>query len=762
MNAPQWRSHDVWAAAAVAALPFVFFWPVWVLGAAFCIDDMPLWNFFFRWHVRCLAGGVLPLWNSKMTMGYPAFASLVPVPTVYPIGFFCEFFRIGPSYVALVHMSLAGLSMYVLGRTMRLSHWAALLAGVAWGSGRWFIGQIPNLTPIVATAWIPLVIAGVHRFVASRRKAWIVAAGLVTGLQLLGGHPQMALMGWVVLALYGLFGPKGGSSRVMTIARAAVGSASAVVLGVGLAAMRLVPGILFASMSERWGGMPTEEFFLCSLDWEHLALFVLPNFYGSPRTIGYSGGGIFCESHMYIGLIPLALAVASLARLSDWRARFGWAVFFVSTAFAFGGHLPAYRVLQHVPMLREFTVPMRWMSMATLGLAVAAGAGLDSVLRLVNGKSAHRRPLLFPLLCAAALLGLGWARFDLNFGPSPSSLPLATTLMYARALDVASCLILVAVCGYGVVLWRWGHLRRRWFAAGAVLFLALDLGLSGIGSVSPTRMPIPREDLPSFAKTLARRAHSTRVAFGPSVPIGLVEYAADAALPCFQDRLLQYTTARVDKLTRRVEALRPFLGGGRFTRHFLGVGYLVTLLRRSDPCVRQIEHEDGLPLVYAFTDGPRRIAVVPRARVVGTDAAALDAVLAPNFDAREEAVFVASAPRTEPTPRTAERPSLVVRNDGELEMALDVLAAKGEMLVVKDSWYPGWRAFANRKRTRVWRADYLLRAIPIKTNRSSVHMVFAPKDFKAGAMISLAAVLVLGICAMLVLLPCDDRCRPRA
>ena len=68
-----------------------------------------------------------------------------------------------------------------------------------------------------------------------------------------------------------------------------------------------------------------------------------------------------------------------------------------------------------------------------------------------------------------------------------------------------------------------------------------------------------------------------------------------------------------------------------------------------------------------------------------------------------------------------------------------------KFLLLSDQYYPGWKAFLDTKRVKIYKADFILRAVHI--TRAGVHtvkFVFDPFSFKLGlavSLVTLAAVI---------------------
>ncbi len=83
-------------------------------------------------------------------------------------------------------------------------------------------------------------------------------------------------------------------------------------------------------------------------------------------------------------------------------------------------------------------------------------------------------------------------------------------------------------------------------------------------------------------------------------------------------------------------------------------------------------------------------------------------------------------------------------------LGLQVKAPEDSLLVLSKTYYPGWKAFVDGKKTKIYRADYTFRAIPLNAGTHRVEFVYDPLSFKLGA-----AVTLLGIigCAVIYLIP---------
>jgi uncharacterized membrane protein YfhO len=74
-------------------------------------------------------------------------------------------------------------------------------------------------------------------------------------------------------------------------------------------------------------------------------------------------------------------------------------------------------------------------------------------------------------------------------------------------------------------------------------------------------------------------------------------------------------------------------------------------------------------------------------------------------------------------------------------LVLQATSEEDSLLVLSDTYYPGWRAFVDGKKTKIYRADYTFRAIPISAGRHRVEFVYDPLSFKLGALFTILGII---------------------
>jgi hypothetical protein len=153
--------------------------------------------------------------------------------------------------------------------------------------------------------------------------------------------------------------------------------------------------------------------------------------------------------------------------------------------------------------------------------------------------------------------------------------------------------------------------------------------------------------------------------------------------------------------------------------------------------------------IYEQTQPVSRVWLPTEVSVVASDQDALEAMRAPGFDGRRRAVVLSSDwdPAWPPRAVGDARAELVSYEPERVEIA--VLADSPRLLVVTDSWYPGWQAEVSGTPARLVRVDHAFRGVVVPGGESRIVMSYRPPLLPLGAGIS--GLALLGAAALLLL-----------
>ncbi len=476
---PRIRSLLRHPALPVFLVALALAWPVLRPGYAL-FWGTPYFQFIpWRWLAwRQIVQGHFPWWNPYAGLGTPLFANY-QTAVLYP-----------PTWLLFLAAALAGLKglAYAHGWVL-VGHWL----WAAWGMVRFLQGShtpeddhsgFPRLAAWLgglvfafsgysvaragvflsmnaAMAWTPWVLWATHRLVTrpGPRAAWLWSG--IVALLLLSGHAQTA---WYTLLLAGLWAAWRLRGRWHRRVLGWAGFA-------GLAALALAAGQLAATaeytlLSQRSQGLQDEAFALQYSFWPwHYLNFLHPRMFGHPARGDAWGYPAAWEDAVYVGVLPLLLALYAALRRGFRDRPFWLGVLLTANLFALGRFTPLYPWLyRHVPTFDAFQAPARWHLWTVFALAVLAAEAAARVSRPSG------RGLYWSRLATAAALGLAGTAFLVGYlVPSPKVHTLARGLsLFGLAAFVTGWLFLRLPAGR----------RGRWLL---FLWAALDLALNQQG-----------------------------------------------------------------------------------------------------------------------------------------------------------------------------------------------------------------------------------------------------------------------------------------
>ncbi len=184
-----------WPALLIGGAWLWMFWPM-MSGQTVCgfRDSAYLYYPLFKWIDSVWAGGEIPLWNPYCNYGLSVVGD-GSSSVFYPgkLIFLCRFLSFPSRYgiYLAAHVLLAATGAYTLARTMKANRAGATLAGASYAFGGSVLFQVTNVIFLVSAAWLPFALVSVWRGVIRNDLRFAVAAGVVCGLMILGGDPQM-------------------------------------------------------------------------------------------------------------------------------------------------------------------------------------------------------------------------------------------------------------------------------------------------------------------------------------------------------------------------------------------------------------------------------------------------------------------------------------------------------------------------------------------------------------------------------------------
>ena len=155
-------------------------------------------------------------------------------------------------------------------------------------------------------------------------------------------------------------------------------------------------------------------------------------------------------------------------------------------------------------------------------------------------------------------------------------------------------------------------------------------------------------------------------------------------------------------------------------------------------------NETRYAAVYLNRNCLPRAFLVRKPLIVKDERAILSHMSDKKFDPKEEIILeeYVEVPQQEKTGRIRED-KVNILDYRPQRIDIFVVAKRPAFLLLSDTYYPGWKAYIDGKKTHIQRADYLLRAVVVPEGKHIVRFVYEPLSFRVGGIITLTALFSL-------------------
>src|SRR4030042_3626260 len=87
------------------------------------------------------------------------------------------------------------------------------------------------------------------------------------------------------------------------------------------------------------------------------------------------------------------------------------------------------------------------------------------------------------------------------------------------------------------------------------------------------------------------------------------------------------------------------------------------------------------------------------------------------------------------------RNKVELKHESNNRLLLVAESTENTILVLSDTYFPGWRVFVDGKEEKIYRADYNLRAVLLGAGTHQVKFIYHPLSFKLGAIITFLGII---------------------
>ena len=695
----------------------------WVWGPDLAQQILP----WFDEEGRQLHHSHFPLWDTHNWGGQPFLGQAQP-GAAYPLNWLLWLLPRQHGHISMVSLQwyyvaihyMAALFCYLLCRDLGRSRWASLIGGLVFSLGG-YVATTDWPQMVNGAVWSPLVFLFLLR--ASRGVRPVASAalcGLSMGMSWLSGHHQVPI--FLMLAaggawLYFAF-PKGRLD--FRVARLA---AISVVFAVLVGALQILPAQEYGRLALRWVGTPEP------VGWKDAIPYYIHREH-SLHPIGMFAilfPAMRSEADPFLGVAACSLLALGIVLCWHERAvKFFAALSLAGLVYALGASSVFNGVIYAVvPWVEKARVPASATIIFCTGAAVLVAFGVQAFPQASDS--------LWRIRIARAL-----AAFGAITGVMVLSILFAKKMIWDFDDRVGMTVFVALLMSALLAAWRTEKLTLRQALTLLTMLVVLELGME------TTSWQMDRNDYaahnfiekiwgnPDLADFLNRREKPFRV-----------ERTTDELLPNWGDYYnIDFMQAQAG-VTANTFQLETHLWP---TRMLLGVKY--TLGRTAvDPSEREIfTGASGIKVFENPNAFPRAWAVHEVIGIQGMPAGR--AFINDHYTELRQKAFMSATPiKLLPCPTPADTVSVAEYGPSRVIIRAN-MSCEG-MVVLSDTFYPGWYAEVDGHPEEIHEVDLALRGVLVKQGAHEIKFQYRPRSVMLGAVLTFTGVMGAAVLAFL-------------
>lgn len=690
--------------------------------------------------------GIFPLWIPHALGGAPLAANFQS-GLFYPLNIiFFIFSNISAwSIYVIIQPVMASVFCYLFLKNLKISTFSSLIGGLTFAFSGFMMVWYEYGIVGHAGLWLPLLLLMVDRMEDKVSFKWLFLNAIFVSMSILAGYPQIAIYSLAVCSAYALYryyqSKKKGTLIVFP----------AMVIGMLLSAIQILPGLELMRLSIRQSDPTALSFFSGIIPLKNLLLSFAPDFFGHPATLNWWGNAAYNETAFYIGIFGIIFAVfAFLTRAKPGSSlTFFRLLLVVSSFLVFDNPISRFFSQLELPGLSVASAG-RYLFLVDFSLSILAAYGLEHFFNKQNKKTlvfvVLTMAVLFTGLWVFVLLGPKYLYSDpvwkMNLSVSQRNLILPSFI---------AC-VFIGIAAVYYIFSKEGKKRILLFKTIILFIVVFDLFRFGwkYNPYVSAGYLYPETPITSFLqKQEGLYRFFGLIPQSMFIPYNLL--SAEGYEPLMVKRYSEFAQ-RINE-----EKLENISSGSRWIKvnrresplaNLLGIKYYLTINPLSEFETKwNLLYQSGKSLIYENKE------VLPRSFIVHDYQVLTDKEILRNLmeksGSSQKIVYLEEKPSLEPE---KELSADSVKIDEPLyfknQVIINTKSESAGFLFLSDTYYPGWQAFVDNQKTKIYRTNYTFRSIFLPKGEHRVEFVYWPDSFKIGLIttcLTLFLMIVFGL-----------------
>jgi hypothetical protein len=734
-------------------------------------SDQILAGVFFRsFYVDYVAEhGAVPVWNPYQFCGIP-YIDGFHGDTFYPfsiIKFFMSAYR-ALGWNMLLHVFLAGITMFFCARAFRRSQMASTLAAISYMFAAVFISQVApgHDGKMFVVSLFPLTLMFIELGFRGKPVLYFSLLGLTIGIIILTPHPQMAYYCLWACAFYFVFKlifRYVDRKSIPSLVSPTVLFVAAVIVGLAISAIHFYPGYIYVQeysprSDEKRGEDWARSF---SLHWEETASLVVPEFCGvnAEGEKSYWGKNGFKDNSEYAGAVPLLIALVAVIMVRSRKTWFFGGLALFAVIYGLAGNTPFFYLFFHlIPNVKSTRSWSMIMFLFSFSIGLLAAFGLDFIIEQSRKlKGQQRRTFRVALFGLPAVVFIG----ALFFASAPDAaigiwkgifhnnmVPQRNMVLQNHLSSISTGFWITSLFLIAASVAAWMYSRKKaavvilWVILAAALVDAYRFDLKFIRTFDQkaTFSSTPLVDYFKSAPGKFRVLDLTGQRYLPYnyLPMfGIEEMTSyHGNQPRWYNKLLGGTGMR--------NMVNPNLMSMTNTRYLLiaSADQGNTLTRAG---FREVNRWQNFQ-VFENPMANDRAYIVHEWLVDADEDNIHQAVLSTSFDPRKQVGLL-----KDPGIRAVTDSLLTAGDSAVIEsyendrIIIRTTSQVDGILVLADNWYPDWKGFLDGQEVEVYRANGAFRGVVIPSGEHTVEFKYISESQRTGRWLTMAGLLAVAL-----------------
>jgi len=694
--------------------------------------------------IETFKSGQIPLWNPYSFSGTPHLANYQSaVLSPFNILFFVFPFIDAWSILVLLQPFLAGLFMYLLIRSFKLSKFASLIPSVSFMFCGFITVWMGYGTLAYAILFLPLAIFAIEKYYQTKGAMFLIILSLTLPLSFFSGHFQISLYFLITVFIFIIY--------KFIISKNILNTLYLILytfFGLLLSMPQLLPSIELYTQTFRSGLFQMQE----AIPWQYIVTFIAPDFLGNPVTRN-DWFGHYAEWNGYIGVLPLMLAIYSLTSKKRVQTFFLFGIGILVLLLGFNTPILKILVDLHVPVIST-SAASRIIVIYSFLFVILSAFGFEQLLFDIKDKKLIK--IAFWILSFFFIFLLLWGIVTLKL-----FIPIDRIIVVRQNLILPTMIFgISSVVIFFTVLYLKNRKPIRFLLPLLCLLLIFIVAFDMLRFAKKWQTFDPKNLVFPSTKTtqgFIQLSGYERV-FGNLGAEALVYYnlpSVEGYDAVYIKRYGEFISFINRGDTEGIErSVVSFSKKGKYMSeaiNLLGIKYVLHKISDGhnvwafpfwsySPGTFKLIYDDDHYQIFENKQAFPRVFLVGKYKLAEDDQKILSTMFSDGFDLRNELVLEKD-PGIGQTDSEIGKATINKYTPNQIEISID--AKEKGILFLSDIYHKGWIAKVDGVNSEIYRADYIFRAVSIPKGKHKVEFVYDPLSFRIGIYGFLAGVLLI-------------------